>query len=110
MRIAGYLLVALTCVGAGAGAQSPDQVAIIGCRNAATREARAQRPEADSVRFTSEPRVTEKSARERSVRGAARYFDRGRREWRPFIYDCVYHTRSAATSVRLQFDGSAGTE
>jgi hypothetical protein len=44
------------------------------------------------------------------VRGAARYFDRGRREWRPFIYDCVYHTRSAATSVRLQFDGSAGTE
>lgn len=110
MRTAGYAVAALICAAAAAGAQSATEVAIIGCRNAATREARAQRPEADSVRFTSDPRVADSSEREKNVRGTAQYFDRSRREWRPFIYDCVYKARSAATSVQLRFDDSIGTE
>jgi hypothetical protein len=104
------VIVVLTCGAAVAGAQSASEVAIMGCRNAASRELRAQRPNADTVRFTSEPRVTDRSKRERNVRGSAQYFDRGRREWRPFIYDCVYNARSAATSVRLRLDDSIGTE
>jgi hypothetical protein len=99
----------LTCIAATAAAQSPSQVAIIGCRNATAKELRAQRTAADSVRLAPNPRVAQASRNEVEVRGAGQYFDRARREWRPFNYECTYNTRTAATSVKVKMDASAGT-
>ena len=99
----------LTCIATAAAAQSPRQVAIIGCRNAASKEVRAQRTEADSVRLAPNPTVAEAPRNEVEVSGAGQYFDRTRREWRPFTYDCTYNTRSAATRVKVRVDSSKGT-
>ena len=104
--------VIVACLGvaaARAGAQDAQQVAVIGCQHAAVREVRAQRSEADSVRFSPRPIVVERSKRETQVHGAGQYLDRGRREWRPFLYDCFYNRRSAMTRVKLEIDSSIGT-
>ena len=99
----------LICIATTAAAQSQRQVAIIGCRNAASKEVRAQRAEADSVRLTPNPTVAETSRNDVEVSGAGQYFDRTRRQWRPFNYTCTYNTRSAATRVKVKMDASEGT-
>jgi hypothetical protein len=100
----------LTCIAtATAAAQSPHQVAIIGCRNAVSKEVRAKRAEADSVRLAPNPRTSAASRTDVEVSGSGQYFDRTRREWRPFTYDCTYNTRSAATRVKVKLDVSPGT-
>ena len=105
-----FLIAAALCVLTTAvGAQSPGQVAIIGCQNAAVKEVRTQRPEADSVRFATNPTAIERSKREIGVHGSGQYLDRTRREWRPFMYECTYSTRSGATQVKLEIDSSKGT-
>jgi hypothetical protein len=104
-----FLIATALSIAASAEAQSSRQVAIIGCRNAAAKEVRTQRSEADSVRVSPDPQVTEKSEREAEVRGTGQYLDRSRREWRPFIYDCTYNTRSAATAVKVKFVSPSGT-
>jgi hypothetical protein len=106
-----YSIALLTCIATtAAAAQSPRQVAIIGCRNATSKEVRAKHTEADSVQLASHPRVSEPRGNDVEVRGEGRYFDGARREWRPFTYDCTYNTRSAATRVKVRTDSREGTQ
>lgn len=108
MRLA-MIVVVQALSAARAMAQTRDQVALMSCQNAATNDVRGQRPEADSVRFSPNPVVTEQSKQQASVQGAGRYFDRIRRQWRPFIYQCAYRPGSAKTRVTVHIDSISGT-
>jgi hypothetical protein len=99
----------LTCVATTALAQGPNQLAIMSCQNAAVKEVRTQRPEADSVRFTPNPLVTARPRPEVGVQGAGHYLDKGRRQWRSFTYDCVYRTGSAKTRITVRIGDSSDT-
>jgi hypothetical protein len=95
----------LTFIAATANAQSRGQLAILSCKNAADKEVRTQRPEADSVRFSPNPVVTATSSAETEVQGAGQYLDRNQRQWRSFTYACAYRTRSAKTRITVQVEG-----
>jgi len=97
---------AALCVASGACqvvAQSPDQVAAMGCRNGVAQEARVQRPDADSVTIGAVPVVTRRKRGELTVSGDGHILARGQRQWLSFSYTCAYRPHSAKTEVTLTF-------
>jgi hypothetical protein len=93
---------ACLCVATTLAAQNANEVAAMSCQQTAAKQMRAEHPEADSVRLTPNPAVSEKARGEALVQGSGQYFDRGSRQWRRFTYECTYRTRSAKTAVTLQ--------
>jgi len=83
-----------------ADAQSNEQIAAMGCRNAASARLRADYPGASDVSFTSAPRVTGRRRGEVQMRGEGQYTHGARRR---FVYECAYRPHSAKTAVTLSF-------
>jgi hypothetical protein len=99
---------ALSLLATAASAQSPGQVAIMGCQNAVVKQIRTQSPGAGNIRFSSSPTVTEKSKKEATVSGGGQYTDAGSGQERGFTYQCTYNTRSAHTRATVRLDNGSG--
>ena len=102
------LIAALICVASTATAQSPGQIAIMGCQNAVVKQVRTQSPGADDIRFSVSPTVGEKSKKEASVSGGGQFTEASSGLARRFTYECTYNTRSAQTRVSVRLDNTGG--
>ena len=87
-----------------AGAQSNEQIAAMGCRNAASAQLKTDYPGASEVSFMSAPRVTGRRRGEVQMRGEGQYTHGARRR---FVYECAYRPHSAKTAVTLSFPDTA---
>jgi hypothetical protein len=90
-----------------AEAQTPTQLAVLGCRNAAAREVRRVVAGADSVQLDPNSRVHQSTRRTVDVDGSGRFYVTNERAWRRFTYDCIYHTGSAKTRVWIEVQPTA---
>ena len=86
------------------GAQSNEQIAAMGCRNAASAQLKADYPGTSEVSFTSAPRVIGRRRGEVTMRGEGQYMRGARRR---FVYECAYRPHSAKTAVTLSFPDTA---
>jgi hypothetical protein len=101
-----HSVAAMLCIAASACkvvAQSPNEVATMGCRNGVAREVRVQRPDADSVTIGSAPRVTRSARGELTLNGDGHILAGTERQWLRFSYVCAYRPHSARTAVQLTF-------
>ena len=86
------------------------QVAIDACHAAATKQLRAQVPQADRVRFLGE-QLSELSTAETAVTGTAQYLNRNSGTWTKASYTCAYNARSGqANNVTVRENGPVGPD
>ena len=84
-------------------AQTRDQVAMLGCRNATIGQLRREQS-ADSIRLAMSVSVKPLKAAKFSVMGGGEYRVTGRSEWIAFGYECIYSSQSARATVRVRPD------
>jgi hypothetical protein len=101
-------IAALSLLASAASAQSPGQIAVMGCQNAVVIKVRAQSPGADDIRFAAAPTVAEKSKKEAIVSGAGQFTEATSGLARRFTYECTYNTRSARTRATVKLDNANG--
>jgi hypothetical protein len=96
------------CVATSAAAQNINQVAIYGCQTAAAETIRAPLPESDSVQFSPNPKVSQRS-KETIVEGDGEFQHRAGSVWHHFSFHCTFDVSAGeATDVRIKFSPNAG--
>ena len=92
------------------GGGDTTQAAISACHAAATKQLRAQVPQADRVRFLGEQHSQPSSA-ETAVTGTAQYVNRNSSTWTKVSYTCAYNGRSGqASNVAVRESGPVGAD
>jgi hypothetical protein len=86
------------------------QAAINACQAAATKQLRAQAPQADRVRFLGH-QLTQPSTAETAVTGTAQYLSKNGSTWTKLSYVCTYSARSGQTiNVTVRETGPVGPD
>ena len=86
------------------------QAAITSCHAAATKQLRAQVPQADRVQFLGE-QFSQLSTAETAVTGTAQYLNRNSSTWTKVSYTCAYNVRSRqAGNVTVRETGPVGQD
>ena len=86
------------------------QAAINACHAAATKQLRAQVPQADRVQFLGE-QLAQTSTAETAVTGTAQYLNRNSSTWTKVSYTCAYDARSRqANNVTVRETGPVGAD
>jgi len=86
------------------------QGAINACHAAATKQLRAQAPQADRVQFLGH-QLTQPSTAETAVSGTGQYLSRNGSTWTKLSYVCTYSTRSGQTNnVTVRENGPVGPD
>jgi len=86
------------------------QAAVDACHAAATKQLRAQAPQADRVQFLNEQFATASSA-VTAVTGTAQYLHRNSSTWTKVSYTCAYDARSRqANNVTVRENGPVGPD
>ena len=92
------------------GGGDTTQAAISACHAAATKQLRAQVPQADRVRFLGE-QLSQPSSAETAVTGTAQYVNRNSSTWTKVSYTCAYNARSKqANNVTVRENGPVGAD
>ena len=87
-----------------ARAQSRADSIVAGCQRGAMIEVQMKNIQADSIGVGSDRMISKTAENETNVRGLGQFFDRNRREWYRFTYDCTYDPVARRGRGRVSVD------